>query len=296
MGGSHSVESITENINRVISDTIINSMQNVSSTTIQNQNITIKCDDKYYQAVQDCIRIRLDAWEKLPGTKTNKDIIDATTAFTKQCNDSFKCGINHVTMNGIISLQLDSTQTSTVASEVVKDISNKIESKASQETGVFEFGNAVKTDIKNTTESISKTVIDIQNNFIQSAEQRQTISVEGGGIIEYVDVSAANTQMLKIIQNNSVIQKDVQQLSNDLKAEADQKSGGIIKILITIVAVILIFLAVLGGILWYFKKKRTGAAKKESTTSAPESITTPEMEAPVSSFGYKMCSKYKMCK
>lgn len=242
MGGSNSVENINRNFTEAITSTAVSSVQTVGNQALQTQNLTVDCTDP----------VRINAIRACQSENLGK----SPEYIEKVCSNPFTCGADHITMNALLNVNLNSNQIQAASLEFQNKIKKNIEETAEQENGILTFDNDVKNVIETATRTLSENAVNLVQGFNPGMQQVQTLTVKGG-TLSVVNLNTASNQVLSNIQNNSTVQKTINDLSTSIKQIADQQSGqNLIKILIMIIATVVGLLLVLGVVLWIVKKKR----------------------------------------
>lgn len=249
MGGSNSVENITRNLTETITSTAVQSVQTVGNQALQTQNLTIDCDNpERIKAIRSC---------------QTENLGKPVEYIEKLCNNPFSCGGDHITMNALLNVNLNSTQIQAASQDFQNKIQTNLEQAAKQDNGILTFGNDTKNVVETTARTISSNALNLLQGFDPTMQQVQNITVKGG-TVSVVSLNTASNQVLKNIQKNDTVQQSINDLATSIKQTADQQNGqNLIKILIAIVVTVVGLLLILGAILWFIKKKRA-----DSTTVA----------------------------
>lgn len=256
MGGGNSVANINRNLTESVVNTATNSIQSVANKTIQSQELIVDCNDPgRLEAVRAC----LDQF---------KDRSD--DSIQKICGTLYGCGANHIDMSALLNVNIDSQQIQSAAQDFQKKIRSSIEESAKQDNGILTIGNSTKNVIDSTVRTISTNCLDLFQGFNPTMEQTQRLNTKGG-IISVVTLSTASDQVYHNIQNNSAIQKAIEELSTEIKQVADQQNGGnLLKILMIIIATVIGLLIILGVVLWIMKKRRSNNSNNTSDTTTSD--------------------------
>lgn len=269
MGGGHSVENITQNINETIVNVTIDSIQKQDTTVLQLQSLTLDCRDPVLLAAMDVCRK-----DFLASAEKNKWSFDQLDKLLKNCPG---CEATNISMKGAISLNLDSKQLAKASTEIETKLLTDLKQKAQQEnSGILEFDNKLVNKITNISRIVASQTVNIYQNSVVNNTQKSTIDVKGGRV-SFVTFDLVNNSVLKYLQQNDVISKQVSELATQISQDAKQLSGGgILKWVIIIICIILGLLLILGITLWIIKRNRDNKTK-EAVSDA--STITPSITA-----------------
>jgi len=258
MGGGNSTSNTTKNINSIVTNLTINSVQKVSTQINQEQLLNIDCTQ--FQEIKakflsDCRKDMLSLLEK--GKITSDEM-------QKYCTDPFgSCGAKGVKVSGILQANLSSEQISQIQTEIENSLTVDIENEAKQKNGIFEFSNTTKNTVYNETNAISNIIKNFLQEDLTEIKGKQTIAVKDG-YVDTINQELFSNTLTKRLQSNVEYTKAVSNIAAAIRSQASQDSGmsgDLFRNIMIIIAVIVIIMICLGVLLWFLKKTRNSDKK-----------------------------------
>jgi hypothetical protein len=268
MGGGNSVETKITNITKVVSNTILSTIQSTSNETMQVQELIVDCSNEGAAArdkkKRECL---LDTVEIL-GPEAGQ-----------VCARLFGCGASNISMKGVLNVDYDISQDTEMTATIKTKLKNALESSIEQENSLGTFGNSVKTGIDNVVAQVTEINLTTLQDSFNDSQQKQSVIVKGG-TAEFIDMKSAGVIVTNIVQDTKVMVDAISELENSIKSQVKQDSGlpDIQNIIIAIIVGIIVFFIFIGLGLWIFKKSGAATDMKNSVNTMKESKASNELD------------------
>lgn len=252
MGGSNSVENISNTLTSDITRSAISASSSVSQKAMAKQQLKIDCSDPTWQYqrnkyVNQCRDTFFPKGKPSPWNATDyKDI----------CESPWQCGAENVTLQGTLKVTFNATDISTIKTEIKDNLNNAVKQASSQTTGPLTFNDTEQATVDSQVESVTNQATSVLQGTIASADQMQFVTVKSG-TINYISQTAVQTDYLKSLQSSSTFQLAVNNLSSTISQISSQSQGSIgdiRKLLIGVVIIMISFMIFLGAVLFAAKK------------------------------------------
>lgn len=258
------INKTTETINRTVSNVV----QSVANVMIQNQSLTVNCDENFWDAYQKC-------YEK------NMDLVDKGKILNKEAQDNIlkwcpKCSAGRIDMKGAISANITTDQVSTIKSTIDSELTSKLTQDAKNASGLSILGTEVENQINTVVKTVNEQIQNVVQSLNNNIEQRQEITVKSTSEkVEYITMSTVNETIANLIQKNDTVSTAISKMSETLEQKASAGGGGILRMILIVIGIILGLLAILGVVLWIIKRnKDKKALQGTSTGSLPGATRT----------------------
>lgn len=242
MGGNASNlrSSVVNNISitKAVAESYLNITQDIAQGTYNTQVVGIDCTQAQDVCLQ-CIQGIKDAFDKAKSNIPNSDI-------TEMCHGVCTCDIHDIKLDQQISVNFSAFQKLATFESFKTGIMNSIYTQAKQSGGGINFYGINSDD---TTTILNKSIQNIyssvqQDSFqsiIQSLKTLQNVELSGAGEIANVDMVIAVDFISKIVQNDSSMSQDIQQLESAiLSASTQVTQSGLAQVILWIIRLIIL--------------------------------------------------------
>lgn len=242
-------------INDIVSTSITQSLQSSTNNYVQDQGITITCDEK---VLEDIAKEELKCWgTSLPRLKSGQ--LKASD-ISRLCKPILCIGNSNIYIAGAIFAETITKITEQTKNDISNTVENNITSFAQQENSGFvpEIGDTTENNVKN----ISKHVINVLTTTVQDSmndvEVIQKISVGNMDVTNVLQSSLQKIIMQKLLENSEYVSA-INQTATDLKSQTSSIRKNDIKnafITTVKVVVIIVVLCIIAMIVKKYKKRR----------------------------------------
>ena len=245
-------------INDIVSTSITQSLQSSTNNYVQDQGITITCDET---VLEDIAKEELKCWKAvLPRLKSGQFKVSDVS---RLCKPILCIGNSDISIAGAIFAETITKITGTTKTDISNTIENNITSFAKQENHGFAPGILDKTI--NNVKNISKQVINVLTTTVQDSMNDvdiiQNITV-GDETIQNVSQSSVQKLIMQKLLENSMYVSAVNQTASDLTSQTSSIRENAIKNTFITIAKVVVILLILGILVWIVKKYQN---KKKNT-------------------------------
>jgi hypothetical protein len=203
------MSSITSTINKSVSNSIINTIQQYQSSVSQSQILEVDCDDKTLEIIS---RYNLKCVSTLNNLKIPKAYI------LKYCKPVIECKASNVSMGSSINIQDITKQTSVIESKIQTSIENDVQQTLKQfsnELTDFFISSKNNLLLKNLSTNVSTNITSVLQDIQNDVNSTQKITIDNYSS-NNIESSILFESVNKIILSNSDIQNSIFELSNSI--------------------------------------------------------------------------------
>jgi hypothetical protein len=238
MGAGNSTENIQNIVNNTVVSTTISSLQDESNQILNQQSLTIDCNDKEFLEQKSKTMLSCQKyWGDLYKNKFNTE--EMGNFISKTCNNPWNCGGEHIKMSSTIDANLSSQQISKAISNSSSALANNLKQTAKTTTGLLQFNDKTKNVINSNSSTIIKNLAESSQKIKNGFTNVQTLKVSGGNL-SYVDMTDVAKTIINIIQEDDTTMKSISNITSAIKQDAETSSFlyKIIKIFLIITGII----------------------------------------------------------
>jgi len=248
-----------KSINDIVVNSIIQSLQSSTNNYVQDQNITITCDE---DTLKDIATAELRCWQiVLPGLFSRQF---SASEISRICKPITCIGNSDISVSGAIFAKTITNMSQTTKTDISNTIDNNITSFAKQENHGFKpgFGDVTKNNVKNINEQVINVLTTTVQQSINEVEVIQEINISNQPINNVSQSSVQKLIMNKLLENSAYVSA-VNQTASDLTAQVSSTSGDAIKNTFITIAKVVVILIILGILVWIVKKYQKRKKKRE---------------------------------
>lgn len=227
-----------------------NGLQVANNSSQIIQSITVDCTEfakTMLHAQQECTEMFVEVgvpWEEA-----------ATTCFHQFGESSYSCELNHVTMTAFVVIDQESLQTTETYQSLERFIEINMAAYIEQAVGIFNISSDAEINQKAVVESIMAAVSNQEQIIDLDFSNVQSIDISGSGSVNAITMEATTDVVQNVLQQNSAVQKAVQNLVIQQQSSIKQ-----VQVRNSIIISIMIAILIVGVVLIVLRKAST---KKE---------------------------------
>ena len=268
MGGLFSsVETITNNINKNITNLTINSIQSSSSTIDQSQTLNINCTEW----------VKESTVAKMACVKEIPDLIKSGMSPEKAAEVckiyDFGCSANNINMKGVMQNNINDDMILKIQTYLANNIKSAIDNAASQSGGIS-IGSTVVSSVGAEIDNIQNVIQTYLQTDFTNINGTQTIMINNAPA-SFITQDIFSDNFKTYTASNTVYTSSVNEIASAIKNASSQNFGG--GSIITIIIVIILILIIFGIIYWIWQKrssKKSSEPPKLSSSEAPTALSS----------------------
>ena len=231
MGGGHSGTNSQQTITEVVVDLLVKTMQSSVALVDYQQNIQLDCG-LFNTLVAKYDKACFERWSARPSEEIKVLCADVT---------DFKCEASNITLNQVVSADISSAQEQKLRINISSEVTSKLSTKLQQESGLLQFSNKTKIDVKSLTQLTTTVFCDGIQSIYANMSGKQKIQA-GGASITFVTMTQARTSVSQFLQKSYQYIDAATTVAQDISADLSEQNKVLYTVWSIAISVISVFL------------------------------------------------------